>query len=95
MKNKGDLKSRRYGKTHHQIGMLANYLNEDKSVFVAGMKDPKDYIERLFRDFGIAVITEPHYITKDTELVLEDIPPYRAWETKYEPQLTGYEFKKI
>jgi len=85
----------RTGKTHVQISMLAKSLNEDKLVFVAGMKDPKDYTERFFRDFGIAVITEPHYITKDTELVLEDVPPYRAWETKYEPQLTGYEFKKI
>lgn len=85
----------RTGKTHVQIAMLVKSLNEDKSVFVAGMKDPKDYTERLFRDFGIVVIAEPHYITKDTEIVLEHVPPYRAWETKYDPQLTGYEFKKV
>jgi len=85
----------RTGKTHVQIAMLAKSLNEDKSVFIAGMKNPKDYIERLFRDFGITVITEPHYIVKDTEIVLEHVPPYRVWETKYEPHLTGYEFRKL
>ena len=51
MKNKEELESRRYGKMHHQIGMLAKYLNEDKSVFIAGMKNPKNYTERLSRDF--------------------------------------------
>jgi hypothetical protein len=85
----------RTGKTHQQIAMLAKSLSEDKSVFVAGMKNPKEYTDRLFKDFGIEVTTEPHYITKDTEIVLEDVPPYRVWETKYEPILTGYEFKKI
>lgn len=85
----------RTGKTHVQISMLAKSLNEGKSVFVAGIKNPKDYTERLFRDFGITVTTEAHHITKDTELVLEHVPPYRAWETKYEPQLTGFEFKKV
>lgn len=85
----------RTGKTHVQISLLVKSLNENKSVFVGGMKSPKDYIERLFKDFGIVVITEPHYITKDTEIVLEDVPPYRVWETKYEPILTGFEFKKL
>lgn len=94
MKNKGDLKSRRYGKTHHQIGMLAKYLNEDKSVFIAGMINPKDYIERLSRDFGITVIAEPKYVTKDTKIILEDVPPYRGWKKEHEPLLTGYEFRK-
>lgn len=83
----------RTGKTHQQIAMLAKSLNEGNSVFVAGIKDPKDYIERLFRDFNIVVQTIPHYVTKDTERVLEDVPPYRVWETKYEPLLTGYEFR--
>ena len=94
MKNKGDLKSRRYGKTHHQIGILAKYLNEDKSVFIAGMINPKDYIERLSRDFGITVIAEPKYVTKNTEIILEDVPPYRGWKKEHEPLLTGYEFRK-
>ena len=94
MKNKGDLKSRRYGKTYHQIGMLAKYLNEDKSVFIAGMVNPKDYIERLSRDFGITVIAEPKYVTKNTEIILEDVPPYRGWKKEHEPLLTGYEFRK-
>jgi len=84
----------RAGKTHQQIAMLAKSLNEDKSVFVAGIKSPKEYINRLYKDFGIVVTTEPHYLTKDTEIVLEDTPPYRVWETKYEPILTGYEFRK-
>ena len=83
----------RTGKTQMQIGMLAKSLNEGESVFIAGMKDPKDYIDRLFKDFGIVVIIEPRYIAKDTEIVLEHVPPYRVWETKYEPTLTGYEFK--
>ena len=94
MKNKEDLKSRRYGKTHHQIGILAKYLNEDKSVFIAGMINPKDYIERLSRDFGITVIAEPKYVTKNTEIILEDVPPYRGWKKEHEPLLTGYEFRK-
>ena len=83
----------RTGKTHEQIAMLAKSLNEENSVFVAGIKDSKEYAERLFRDFNIVVITEPHYVTKNTETILEDVPPYRVWETKYEPQLTGYEFR--
>lgn len=82
----------RTGKTHQQIAMIAKSLNEDKSVFIAGMKNPKEYTERLFIEFGIAVTTEPHYVTKDTELFLEEDG---VWETKYEPQLTGFEFKKI
>ena len=94
MTKKEELKSRRYGKTHHQIGMLAKYLNEDKSVFITGMKNPKNYTERLSRDFGIVVIAEPKYITKDTEIILEDVPPYRSWKKEYEPLLTGYEFRK-
>lgn len=77
-----------------QIEMLVKSLSEGKSVFVAGMKNPKEYSERLFKDFGITVTAKPCYVTKDTEIVLEDIPPYRVWETKYEPILTGYEFKK-
>ena len=83
----------RIGKTQLQIAMLAKSLNNGDSVFVAGMKDQKDYTERLFKDFGIVVVTEPHYVTKNTETVFEDTPPYRVWETKYEPQLTGYEFR--
>ena len=83
----------RTGKTQLQIAMLAKSLNNGDSVFVAGMKDPKDYTERLFRDFGIIVVTEPKYVTKNTETVFEDTPPYRVWETKYEPLLTGYEFR--
>jgi hypothetical protein len=84
----------RTGKTHLQIAMSARALNKGQSVFVAGMQSPKDFTDRLFKDFGIEVTTEPHYLTKDTEIVLEDTPPYRVWETKYEPILTGYEFRK-
>ena len=58
------------------------------------MKSPKEYTERLFKGFGITVTAKPCYATKDIEIVLEDVPPYRVWETKYEPILTGYEFKK-
>ena len=75
-------------------GCLAKYLNEDKSVFIAGMINPKDYIERLSRDFGITVIAEPKYVTKNTEIILEDVPPYRGWKKEHEPLLTGYEFRK-
>lgn len=74
-----------------QIEMIAKSLNEDKSVFVAGMEDPKDYIDRLFKNFGIVVITEPHYMA-----------PSRSNRfhfdgdnvTEYLPTLTGYEFRK-
>lgn len=85
----------RTGKTHEQVLLLAKSLNKGNSVFVVGIKNPKDYIDRLFKDFGIVSLTEPRYITKDTEIVLEDVPPYRVWKTRYEPQLTGYEFTKI
>ena len=81
----------RTGKSNQQIAMIATRLNEGKSVFVAGIKNPKDYIERLFKTFGIVVITEPHYITKNTEIVLEE---NRIWRTEYEPQLTGFNFCK-
>jgi hypothetical protein len=85
----------RTGKTHVQIAMIATRLNQGNSVFVAGIENPKEYIERLFKTFGIVVTTEPHYVTKDTEIILEDVPPYRIWKTKYEPLLTGYEFRKL
>lgn len=85
----------RTGKTHKQIAMLAKSLNDGKSVFVAGLKNSKEYTDRLFKDFNIVVDTTPHYVKKDTEITLEHLPPYRVWETKYEPQLTGYEFKKL
>ena len=80
------------GKTHQQIAMLAKSLNDGKSVFVAGINNPKDYTERLFRDFGIIVATEPHYVTKDTEIFLEEDG---VRQVKYKPQLIGYEFRKV
>lgn len=85
----------RAGKTQMQVEILAESLNEGKLVFIMGMKNPKEYTERLFKDFGITVTTKPCYTIKETEIVLEDVPPYRAWETKYEPILAGYEFKKL
>jgi len=85
----------RTGKTQASLQILVEQLDKGNSVFVAGMKDPKEYTERLFKEHGLVVETNPHYVTKNTETILEDVPPYRVWETKYEPQLTGYEFKKI
>ena len=80
----------RVGKTQMQIGMLAKSLNEGQSVFIAGMKDPKDYIDRLARDFNIIVITTPHYI-KPSESNRFHLDGDKL--TEYLPILTGYEFK--
>lgn len=82
----------RTGKTQMQIGMLAKSLNEGQSVFIAGMKEPKDYIDRLFKDFGIVVITAPHYI-KPSESNRFHLDGDKL--TEYLPTLTGYEFRKI
>lgn len=85
----------RTGKTHEQVSLLAKSLNEGNSVFVAGIKNPKDYINRLFKDFGIVTLTEPHYVTRNYEITFEDTYPFRVWESGGESKLTGYEFSKI
>lgn len=84
----------RTGKVQASLQTIVEQLIKGNSVFVAGIKDPKEYIKRIFIEYSLVVETTPHYITKNTETVLEDIPPYRIWETKYESQLTGYEFKR-
>jgi len=85
----------RTGKRKMQIEMLAKSLNEYKSVFIAGIKNPKEYTERLFKDFGITVVTEPHYVKRNYNITFEDIPPYRVCESGGEEKLTGFEFKKL
>ncbi len=85
----------RTGKTHVQISLVAKSLNEGKSFFVAGMKSPKEYTERLFKYFGITVVTAPHYVKRNYNITFEHIPPYRVWESGGEEKLTGFEFKKL
>ena len=85
----------RTGKIHEQISLLAKSLNEGKKPFVAMLGEPKDYINRLYKDFNIAVKIIPHYTTRNYNITFEDTPPYRVWESGGEKQLTGYEFIKI
>lgn len=82
----------RTGKTQMQLGTLAKSLNEGQSVCIAGMKDPKDYIDRLARDFNIIVITTPHYMrpSKSNRFQFDGDKV-----TEYLPILIGYEFRKI
>lgn len=86
---------RHQGKTQLWLEALAQQLNEGKEVFVAGLKTPQDYINRLNREFSIVVQVIPHYVTTNYDIRFEDVPPYRVFESRGERKLTGYEFKKL
>lgn len=77
----------RTGKTQASLQTIFEQLNKGNSVFVAGMENPKDYTERLFRDFKINVLATPHYVTPHLT--------NKFHLTEYLPILTGYEFRKV
>lgn len=85
----------RTGRTQAFLETIVDQLSKGNSVFVAMLKTPKDYIDRLHRDFCIDVIATPCYVTRNYNITFEDVPPYRVWESGGEKQLTGYEFRKI
>lgn len=85
----------RTGRTQASLETIVGQLSKGDSVFVAMLKTPKDYIDRLRRDFCIDVVVTPCYVTRNYNMTFEDVPPYRVWESGGEKQLTGYEFIKI
>ncbi len=52
----------RTGKTTMSVEVIANMLLEGKSVFVAMIQQPADYIKRLYEQHNILrVNVTPHY----------------------------------
>jgi len=85
----------RTGRTQVSLETIVDQLSKGNSVFVAMLKIPKDYIDRLHKDFCIDVIATPCYVTRNYNMIFEDVPPYKVWESGGEKQLIGYEFRKI
>lgn len=56
----------RTGKTLIQFMALSRALKEGKTCFVAGLKEPQEYITRLRKDHGVSVTANPHY--KEAEI---------------------------
>lgn len=80
----------RTGKTTVFFTQLAKSLEEGKSCFVAGAKEPQTYINRLKRDFNIDVESAPHYVTPS---LTNRFHIDGNTLTEYLPTLSGYEFK--
>lgn len=82
---------RELSKTKIQLDSIAEELNKGNSVFVAGLKCEKEYVNRLHRDYNIIVEAIPHYITPSLS---NQFHFNNNKVTKYLPTLTGYEFLK-
>lgn len=71
--------------------MIAETLNIKNSVFVYGLQHQQvsRYVDTLWEDYGVMVITIPKYAENTTILA-----KFLDFEIKkYDPLLIGYEFK--
>lgn len=82
----------RTGKTKIAIEELAHNLIKEKTVFVYGLKQPDEYINRLKEVFNINVELIPKYIEPS-----ENNRFHFKQNTviEYLPEIVGYEFKII
>lgn len=78
----------RAGKTLAQIERIRDFCEQDKTVLVAGLKDPKHYLELL----GLGYVAEPQYMAPS---LTNEFHTYENKMVQYLPTLMGFMFKKI
>ncbi len=83
---------RKLGKTKIQLDSIAEELNKGNSVFIAGLKCEKEYVNRLHRYYDIIVEAIPHYVTPSLS---NQFHFNNDKVVEYLPTLTGFEFLKI
>ena len=76
----------RTGKTQQQIDYIKEHLNKGEIMFVGGMKDPTDYLNRLGEEYS----AEESFRTTNINMNLED-----TYFTGGEKIKTGYIFRKL
>ena len=80
----------RTGKTQQQIDYIKEHINKGETMFVGGLKDPKEYLERL----GEGYSAEESFRTRNIDITFDDILGYTTF-TGGEKIKTGYIFRKI
>lgn len=80
----------RTGKTQQQIEYIKERLNKGETMFVGGMEDPTDYLNRL----GEGYIAEESFRTTNINLTFMD-DLQNIFYTGGEKIKTGYIFRKI
>lgn len=81
----------RTGKTQQQIDYIREHLNKGETIFMGGMKDPTDYLNRL----GEGYSAQPHYAKRSIPLEITYSDFYRIDTIEYLPTVCGYVFRKV
>lgn len=80
----------RTGKTQQQIEIIKDCLSRNETVFIGGMEDPTDYLNRL----GEGYVAEESFRTTNINLMQDDISGTIYWDGGKKIK-TGYKFSKI
>lgn len=80
----------RTGKTEKQIAEIKEQLDNNKTVLVAGLKTPTDYLNKL----GDGYVAEESFRTQNMIRVYDEISRAVYWDGG-EKVKTGYIFRKL